>query len=119
MQNDRQNDIDALRQLNVELGDAESQGNREWLDGVIAPELAFLRADKKTFDNRATFLAKVKRSDGRKTEVESVETYGDRAVVKCIVTVKSESGDKRFHNLRLFVRNDGEWKLLGWANEPL
>jgi|SRR5207253_1724469 hypothetical protein len=113
-----QSDIDTLRQLNIELGEAENQGDREWLHGVMAPELAFRRADE-TFDNRAAFLAMVKPGGSRETEVESVETYGDRAVVKCIVTVKSESGEKRFHNLRLFVRDNGRWKLLGWANESL
>ena len=119
MQNDKQADMDALEQLNVKVGDAESKGDGEWLASFIAPELAFRRADGTTIDNRAAFLAKVKLSDPRETTVESIELYGDRAVVKCIVTLKSTSGDKRFHNLRLFVRHDGQWKLLGWANEPL
>jgi hypothetical protein len=35
--------------------------------------------------------------------------------VKCIVTC----GEERFHNLRLFVRLEQQWKLLGWANERL
>lgn len=119
MQNDKQADIDELTKLNVELGDAETRGDGEWLANVIAPELAFRRADRTTIDNRAAFLAKVKQSDPRETEVESIELYGDRAVVKCIVTLKSATGDERFHNLRLFVRHDGAWKLLGWANEPM
>ena len=70
------------------------------------------------FDNREEFLEKVKRSDPRETEVESIAFYGNRAVVSCIVTLKSASGDKRFHNLRLFVYHERKWKLLGWANEP-
>jgi hypothetical protein len=40
-QNDKQHDIDVLKQLNVQLGDAESKGEVEWLAGVIGPELAF------------------------------------------------------------------------------
>ncbi len=123
MQKDEQNDIDALRKLNIEIGDRETQGDDVWFEGVLAPVLAFQRADGKTFDNRDAFVAKVKSSDkpndDRETEVKSVEIYGNRAVVKCIVTVKYKSGDKRFHNLRLFVRHNGEWKVLGWANEPV
>jgi Domain of unknown function (DUF4440) len=119
MQKSKQDDVDKLRQLNVVIGKAETEGNAEWLAKVIAPELAFRRANKeKSFDNREAFLAKVARSNDRETEVESIELYGDRAVVICIVTVKTKDGDTKYHNLRLFVRHDEDWKLLGWANEP-
>ena len=37
------------------------------------------------------------------------------AIVKCTVSVC----DQEFHNIRLFVRREGGWKLLAWANEPL
>ncbi len=65
------------------------------------------------------FLQKVKKKEdsdpSRETEIlEPIEVEGDRAIVKCVVTV----GPKKFHNLRLFVRRGGQWKLLGWANEP-
>jgi len=122
MQNDKQDDKQALEQLNIRIGIEETKGDHEsrgWLDGVIAPKLAFQRADGTTFDNREKFLEKVRHSDPRETEVESIAFYGNRAVVSCIVTLKSASVDKRFHNLRLFVQHDGKWKLLGWANEPL
>jgi hypothetical protein len=42
------------------------------------------------------------------------QVHGDRAVVACVVT----QNGRDFHNLRLFVRRGGEWKLLGWANQP-
>ena len=45
--------------------------------------------------------------------VDPIEFYGNRAVVQCIVKV----GNREFHNLRLFVLREGQWKLLGWANE--
>jgi len=114
-----QKDIEVLAQLNVQIGEAESKGDRNWLDGVIAPKLAFRRADGTTIDDRADFLKKVARGDPRETTVESIDLNGDRASVTCIVTVKSAGGNKRYHNLRLFVRHEGKWKLLGWANEPL
>ncbi len=120
MQKGTPEDIDELRQLNIKIVEAENEGDRKWLGSVIAPELAFRRADeKRTIVNRLAFLSAVAGGKKRETEVESVEIYGERAVVICIVTVKSEEGDKRYHNLRLFARHDGDWKLLGWANEPL
>jgi hypothetical protein len=119
MQNNIQADIDTLKQINIDLGNAESEGERKQLGDFIAPALAFRRADRTTVDNRAAFLRKVKPGDPRDTNVESIEIYGDRAIVKCVVTVKYASGDKLFHNLRLFVRHERKWKLLGWANEPM
>jgi len=46
--------------------------------------------------------------------IEPIEIYGNRAIVKCIVKLDG----KEYHNIRLFVRHEGVWKLLGWANEP-
>ena len=122
MPNGKQDDKQVLEKLNTEIGDAESIGDnesRDWLAGVIAPKLAFRRADGTTIDNREKFLEKVKPSGPRETKIESIDLYGDRAIVTCIVTLKSAGEDKRFHNLRLFVRHERQWKLLGWANEPL
>src|SRR5258705_1328060 len=101
MPNDKQDDKQMLDKLNIEIGDAESKGDdkaRGWLASVIAPKLAFRRADGTTIDDREKFLEKVKPSDPRETKIESIEIYGARAVVKCIVTVKYESGDKTVHN---------------------
>lgn len=114
-----QNDTEILTQLNIQIGEAESRGDRDWLDGVIASEFAFRRADRKTVDGRVQFLSKVKASDERQTRIESIDVIGDRAIVKCVVTLKSAGAHKSYHNLRMFVRQAGEWKLLGWANEPI
>jgi len=40
--------------------------------------------------------------------------HGARAIVACTV---ADAGIST-HNLRLFAKEDGVWKLLGWANEP-
>ena len=84
---------------------------------ALAPRLAFQRADgARTVDDRDTFLQKVKPGGTRLTRIiEPIELYGDRAIVKCIV----QMGERQCHNLRLFVRRDGSWKLLAWANEPV
>jgi Putative lumazine-binding len=111
------NDNQALVELNILIGDAENRGDVEWLSNILAPILAFRRADlQKTVDDKAAFLEKVKSGGNRETTVvEPIEIFGDRAIVKCIVKV----GDQNFHNIRLFVRREGEWKLLGWANEAM
>jgi len=119
MKDDRQ----ILTELNIEIGEAETEHNYKRLAEIIAPELAFQRADRdRTIDNRERFLQKVKdkaEADApqqkRTTEVESIAFSANRAVVSCIVSM--DSG--RYHNLRLFIKRGERWQLLGWANEPL
>ena len=119
MTNDLRAEDDAprLRDLNEGIGRAENKGDTKWLSDVLAPQLAFQRADDaRTIDDRDTFLLKVKPGGTRVTQVlEPIQVFGNRAIVQCIVSV----GDKKYHNLRLFIRRDGDWKLLGWANEAV
>jgi hypothetical protein len=109
-------DDENLRAINLAINDAENSGDCNYLNGVLAPELAFMRADRETIDDRKLYLSKVpdKTLPKRSLKIEKIEVLGNRAIVKCIVT----QGDQRFHNLRLFVRLEDQWKLLGWANEP-
>lgn len=111
------NDDQRLRALTVQMGDAENAGDGKWLATVLAPRLAFQRADDaRTVDDRVAFLQKVKSGGTRVTKVlEPIQLFGDRAIVQSIVSV----GGKDYHNLRLFVRRDGDWKLLAWANEAV
>jgi hypothetical protein len=110
-----QEDIQALTELNTKIGEAENRGDRNWLATILAPRLAFQRADEAhTVDDHVAFLQKVALGGTRTTRIiEPIELYGDRAIVRCIVTVD----DQEFDNLRLFVRRDTGWKLLAWANE--
>lgn len=113
-----QDDKALLERLNIQIGEAESEGDSKCLASIVAPELAFRRANEQ-IDDRDRFLEAVAPGDRRETQVESIHVYGDRAVVTCVVTMKSADGEKRYHNLRLFIRHEAEWKLLGWANEQL
>jgi hypothetical protein len=110
-------DEQTLRELNEQMTEAENEGNRAWFDSVLAPRLAFQRADEaRTIDDRDAFLQKLKPGgDRRNVTIGPIDVHGDRAIVQLIVA----TGGRRFHNLRLFVRRDGGWKLLGWANEPV
>jgi hypothetical protein len=111
-------DKQALIQLNKAIGDAENNGNRKFLESILAPRLAFQRSNPlRTIDDQVAYLQKVETGGDRVTrEIEpgDVDVYGDRAIVRCIVS----TGNGGFHNIRLFVRREGGWKLLAWANEP-
>jgi hypothetical protein len=113
-------DEDVLCKINLMIGAGESDGDQAFLSEVLAPVLAFRRANGGLVD-RATFLDGVKPSARRETKIESVVMHGQaRAVVTCTVTVLDGAQRKQFHNLRLFVRSDqGAWHLLAWANEPI
>src|SRR5262245_52045893 len=107
-------DDEDLRTINSAINEAENSGDRNYLAGVLAPELAFMRADGKTIDDAGRFLQKVaKKPEPGNIQIEKVEVLGSRAIVKCVVV----QGGKRYHNVRLFVRLEGQWKLLGWGNE--
>ena len=113
-------DEQVLRELNVAVGEAENRGDAVWLADHLAPRLAFQRADPlRTVDDAATFLGKVRPGGDRVTRVETVQLFGDRAVVTCVVS----TGGRDVGNVRLWVRRPGgdgapRWPLLGWANEP-
>jgi Domain of unknown function (DUF4440) len=113
-----QNDIEALTRLNEEITAAENAGDLERLDTFIAQKLAFQRRDRSVVD-RDAFL-QTPRPGHRTLRIESVQVYGDRAVVACVVTDAAQTNvNVVTHNLRLFVRQDRDWKLLGWANAPV
>jgi hypothetical protein len=110
-------DRKVLSELNARISDAENRGDRDWLAGILAPKLAFQRSDAaRTIDDQSAYLQKVAAGGNRVfRRIESIDVYGDRAIVRCVVAV----ADKEFDNIRLFIRRDGAWKLLAWANEPL
>ncbi|KRA84504.1 DUF4440 domain-containing protein [Altererythrobacter sp. Root672] len=109
-------DHEELKRLNARINDAENRGDRVFLAAVLAPKFAFQRADpERTVDDAGTFLQKVAPGGERTIRVlKPIQLFNDRALVQCIVT----QGGRDYHNLRLFVRRDEEWKLLAWANEP-
>jgi hypothetical protein len=108
-----------LKRINLEIAAAEDRGDQEWLASVLAPELAFRRASGVVV-GREKFLSDVKARGPSKTEIESIKILGkDRAIVTAIVTLKMDGQDTAFHNVRLFIRQETGWKVLGWANERM
>lgn len=114
-----QPDFDALTDLNLQIGSAESAGDKERLEELLAPVLAFRRANGDYVDKQR-FLDNVANGVPRETRIESIELVGrSRAIVTCVVSMGDGDQQRSFHNLRLFVRVQDDWKLLGWANEPV
>jgi hypothetical protein len=107
-----QEEIQELLLLNQKINTAENSGDLKPLEEIITSFFAFRRRDG-TIVNRDTFLQSP-RPGRREMKIESIQVYGNRAVVTCIVT---DSGVST-HNIRLFTKEEGNWKLLGWANEP-
>lgn len=107
------NDVQELVELNLEIGEAENSADVDRLGELVAPQLAFMRRDGSVV-NRSDYLGNVKAGE-RITDVESVCRYGNRAVVTCRIT----DGAAVTHNIRLFIKSAGRWRLLGWANEAL
>jgi len=116
-----QSDHDWLRSTNIEMGNVETKGTKEFFEGLLAPAFAIRRAGGRVED-RDTFIAAVAPSAKRTTDIGSITLFEvNRALIECIVTMETDTGEERFHNVRLFVRErpSAPWCLLAWANEPI
>ncbi len=128
---------DELINLNKEMVLRENAGDSDWFENVLAPEIAFRRGGG-VIINRSAFLSALKNSNGilrTYEQTEGIEITENLAVVKCIISTTSSSGNnpgntvpadnviKKFRNIRLFVKqrfkDDSRWVLLGWANEDI
>ena len=115
------NDYEKLRALNIDIGRAETQGDKRFFKTLLARHFAMRRANGELRGRRG-FIAAMKRSDERVTEIQSVTFFeANRALVNCVVTMETADGTMRFHNARLFIRPlpNKDWQLLAWANEPI
>lgn len=107
-----QDDITELIRRNEKINEEENSGNVQGLGKYVASEFAF-QGRTGTIVNRSKFLNP--KPGNRTIQIESVHVFGNRAVVTCVVT---DSGAVT-HNIRLFVKEGTEWRVLGWANEPV
>jgi len=113
-------DHETLEVMNVEIGLAESRGDKGYFEDVLASSFAFRRVTGIVVDRRQ-YIDAVAPSAVRTTNVRSITYVGDaRAVVSCIVTMEVQGAQKAFDNLRVFIRaDDRRWRLLAWANEAM
>ena len=114
-------DHPGLRDVTVAIGDAEARGDRSFFDVLLAPAFCMVRPDGLRFDDRTGFLAALQPGPRRRTRVESVVTYDNRALVTCTVA-KGEGADAAVHrNIRIFSRPGrvSAWQLVSWVTEPV
>ena len=98
--------------INQEITRAENAGDAETLATLVASELAFRRANGK-IEGRKAFLEAAKPSGPRVLEaIDPLLVVDQRAVIRCTICM----GEERFDNIRLFIQEGEQWKLLGWAN---
>jgi hypothetical protein len=114
-----------LVDLNERMIEAENSGAMPeahvFFEGLLATAFAFRRASGEVLD-RDGFLGALDsggdRSLDRASEVQLLGT--SRALVTCVVRMTVGGVSRRFDNARLFARDsEGNWRLLGWANERL
>lgn len=110
-----------LREINVAIGDAEARGDHSFFEALLAPAFCMVRPDGLRFDDRTGFLAALQPGPRRRTRVDSVVTYDNRAVVTCTVA-KGAGADAATHrNVRIFSRpgRATAWQLVSWVAEPV
>jgi catechol 2,3-dioxygenase-like lactoylglutathione lyase family enzyme len=108
------------RDIALDMGRAERQGDRNSLDRYLHKDLIFRRANGSVV-NKEEFLAELKPREGRldseimEDEEEGLLARADSVVVTLIVRTL----DASFRNVRVFVRDDGEWQCKLWVNTRL
>jgi hypothetical protein len=113
-------DRETLEAVNIQIGNAETRGDKAYFEDLLAPAFAFRRVTGAVVD-RKQYIDAVAASAARTARVRSITFVGSaRAIVDCVVTMETPDGKKDFDNLRVFIRTaDGAWKLMAWANEAL
>lgn len=113
-----------LRELNARIGEAERQHDVEFLRRVLDDGLVFRRADGSIVGIQDYLDAVPKRGyDRLESEVVDVHEKGESAVVTVIVDAAGQTQDGtafggRFRNVRVFVRDGGDWRCRIWVNTP-
>ena len=119
-----------LKDLNLKLGQAETDKDPVFLGSVLAETLQFRRANGAIVD-KATFLSDLVNPENRNDELASdqikVQLYGGNlAVVTLRVKFSGLRGGQQrkgtFRNIRIFRREpgtQGPWLLHFWFNEGI
>jgi len=122
-------DIENLRQINLQLADWELQGPHAPRDKVAAvlDERFLFRRVKGNVD-RDGFLAGLvdpkNRSDELVARIGQIQVFGQQAFVEVFVFLDGVRGGDPvkgwFRNLRVWEKlSDGCWRCVFWFNKPL
>ncbi len=112
----------SLRDLNLEIGQAEQRKDVDYLAGVLADDLTYVDAQGKTLgkpEYLAAIAAPSHKLESVASEVIGVNVTGDTADVVLEVTVQGKQGRKSlkgtFRHARTLVRRQGGWQVANWV----
>lgn len=123
-------DVEYLRQINVQLGEWELQGphvSREQVAAVLDERFLFRRAKGGTADRNGFLTGLIddkNRSDEIVTRVGQIQVLGEQAFVEVFVFLDGLRDGTAvkgwFRNLRVWEKqSDGKWRCVFWFNKPL
>ena len=111
-----------LRRLNEEMRVKEQAGEKPYFDELLADTFLFRRADGTIVDKRQYLddLGSVAKNPYERLEsvVENVTLDGVSGVVNVLVLAKRKKMERAavFQNVRVFIRQGENWKLIMWVN---
>lgn len=110
-----------LQAINHAIGEAESTADRGFFERLLAPAFSMVRPDGTRFDDRTGLLDALTVSPARRTRVDSITVFDNRAVAVCAVMKEVPDGPQQHRNIRVFSRpsRDASWQLVSWVTEPL
>jgi len=110
-----------LHAINHTIGEAESTADRGFFERLLAPAFSMVRPDGTRFDDRTGFLDAMTAGPVRRTRVDSITVFDNRAVVVCAETKEAPDGPQQHRNIRVFSRpsRNASWQLVSWVTEPL
>ncbi len=117
-----------LTQLNVAIGEAEKQRDKDTLDQILANDLIFRRVSGVVVD-KATYLEELLKPENTYnhlcSEVVDVNLSKSQnaAIFTLHVCAKGKRGENPFEgvfrNIRFFKKGEQDWQCHMWFNEPL
>jgi hypothetical protein len=109
---ERATDHQALTEINYKIGEAEFQGDTQYLRTIMADDLIFRRASGDLV-GKEQFLEPLEK--GMEITVDK-----DTAVVTLLVWAKGQRNGTEFkglyRNIRMFVKSQEDWQCAVWLN---
>ena len=109
-----------LLEINERIGRAESDADKAWFEQLLH-ERFIMRRPSGPLSTKAEFIAGLTTGARRQTTMLDLEIHGPhRATARCTVekwALADPEAVQVFDNLRVFIRENGRWRLLTWLAE--